>query len=91
MAESRERPSLIWRDVPAAPTYYEQLEIARTACFEVVKGAYRALVRKHHPDSLSPELRADGEERMKALNEAYLVLSNPEAREEYDRRIGVAQ
>lgn len=61
--------------------YYRELEISRQATPADVKKAYRRLVRKYHPD-VSKE--PDAEARVKAINEAYEVLSNPERRREYD-------
>jgi curved DNA-binding protein len=62
--------------------YYQTLGVARDAPAEAVKKAYRRLARKYHPD-VSRE--ADAEKRMKEVNEAYAVLSDPEKRAAYDR------
>ena len=62
--------------------YYQSLGVARDAPAEAIKKAYRKLARKYHPD-VSRE--ADAEKRMKELNEAYAVLSDPEKRAAYDR------
>src|SRR5688572_27809897 len=63
--------------------YYEVLGVESGASPEQIKAAYRKLARQHHPDAN----RGDGgaEERFKALNEAYEVLSDPEKRARYDR------
>jgi curved DNA-binding protein len=61
--------------------YYRDLGVAGDATAEQIKKAYRRLARKHHPD-LSKE--ADAEARMKEVNEAYAVLSDPEKRAAYD-------
>lgn len=61
--------------------YYQTLGVARDATVEQIKKAYRSLARKHHPD-LSKE--AGAEARMKEVNEAYAVLSDPEKRAAYD-------
>lgn len=63
--------------------YYETLGIARGADQKEIKKAFRRLARQYHPD-LNPDNR-DAEERFKAINEAYEVLSDPEKREQYDR------
>ena len=48
---------------------------------EVIKAAYRRLAAKYHPDiNPSPETM----ERMKLLNAAYDVLSDPMKRKEHD-------
>lgn len=62
--------------------YYEVLGVARDASAEQIKKAFRKLARKYHPD-VSKE--ADAEARMKTINEANTVLSDPERRAAYDR------
>jgi curved DNA-binding protein len=62
--------------------YYQELSVARDAPAGEVKKAYRKLARKYHPD-VSKE--PDAEKRMKELNEAYAVLSDPEKRAAYDQ------
>jgi DnaJ-class molecular chaperone len=62
--------------------YYKTLGVLRGADEKQIKKAYRELARKLHPDvNKSP----DAEERFKAINEAYQVLSDPEKRKMYDR------
>jgi len=62
--------------------YYRTLGVAREAPADDVKKAYRKLARKYHPDvSREP----DAEKRMKEVNEAYEVLSDPEKRAAYDQ------
>jgi curved DNA-binding protein len=62
--------------------YYATLGVARDATADEIKKAFRKLARKYHPD-VSKE--ADAEQRMKAVNEAYSVLSDAEKRAAYDR------
>lgn len=62
--------------------YYKILGVARTAGADEIKKAYRKLARKYHPD-VSKE--ADAEMRMKEVNEANAVLSDPEKRAAYDQ------
>ena len=62
--------------------YYQALGVARDASADDIKKAYRKLARKYHPDvSREP----DAEARMKEVNEAYAVLSDPEKRAAYDQ------
>lgn len=64
------------------PDYYATLQVHPEADREVVVAAYRRLAAKYHPDvSTSP----DAAEKMKQLNEAYEVLSDPARRAAYDR------
>lgn len=62
--------------------YYETLGVPREATAEEIKKAFRKQARKYHPD-ISKE--ADAEARMKEVNEAYTVLSDPEKRAAYDQ------
>lgn len=62
--------------------YYAVLGVDKSADAAAIKKAFRKLARKYHPD-VSKE--ADAEERMKELNEAFAVLSDPEKREAYDQ------
>lgn len=61
--------------------YYEVLGVDRNATDADIKKAFRRLARKYHPD-VSKE--RDAELRMKEVNEAYAVLSDPEKRAAYD-------
>ncbi len=61
--------------------YYAILGVPRTATVEEIKKAYRKLAKQYHPD-VSKE--PDAEKKMKEINEAYAVLSDPEKRAAYD-------
>jgi len=62
--------------------YYQILGVARDETADNIKKAFRKLARKYHPD-VSKE--PDAELRMKEINEAYTVLSDPEKRAAYDQ------
>lgn len=62
--------------------YYTMLGVDRDVTADDLKKAFRKLARKFHPD-ISKE--ADAELRMKEINEAYAVLSDPEKRAAYDQ------
>jgi curved DNA-binding protein len=62
--------------------YYQVLGVARDAPATDIKKAFRRLARQYHPD-ISKE--PDAEKRMKEINEAYAVLSDPEKRAAYDQ------
>lgn len=64
-------------------TYYELLEISENASDDVVHMAYKALVKKYHPDVYIGD-KNFAEEKMKAINEAYSVLSDSVKRSAYD-------
>lgn len=64
--------------------YYKILEVDRKASSEVIQKAYKALSMKYHPDRQASSDNAAAHNRMRSLNEAYAVLSDPEKRREYD-------
>ncbi len=63
--------------------YYEILGVDRGADDQALKGAYRKLALKYHPDR-NPGDR-DAEEKFKEAAEAYSVLSDGQKRAMYDR------
>ena len=67
----------------ATRNYYEILGVGKDAGEAEIKKAFRQLALKHHPDRNPGD--AGAEERFKALNEAYAVLSDPDKRAQYDR------
>ena len=63
--------------------YYETLGVSKAATADEIRSAYRKLARKYHPDVAKD--KKEGEEKIKEINEAYEVLSDPEKRTKYDR------
>ena len=62
---------------------YRTLQVEPSADLETIRAAYRKLARANHPDlNPGPEAAA----RMRAINAAYAVLSDPARRAVYDAR-----
>jgi len=62
--------------------YYSTLGVAKTATEKEIKGAFRKLARKHHPDVNPGDPSA--EKKFKEINEANEVLGDPDKRKKYD-------
>jgi curved DNA-binding protein CbpA len=80
--------------MPPRPTVpdddlYARLEVRSDASAETIEVAWRALLKRHHPDVAG----ADGLELSKRINVAHDWLSDATLRERYDRerRVGVAR
>ena len=67
--------------------FYSILQVHPKAEKEVIDAAYRKLAAKYHPDVSQVSNAA---ERMKQINTAYEVLSDPVKRAAYDATRGVA-
>ncbi|MDR0947025.1 MAG: molecular chaperone DnaJ [Ruminococcus sp.] len=63
--------------------YYEVLGVQKGAGDDEIKKGYRKLAKQYHPD-LNPGDKT-AEEKMKEVNEAYEVLSNPDKKSRYDQ------
>lgn len=61
--------------------YYKVLEVEFTNSNEIIKGAYKRLAFKHHPDRNKEK---DLTSKMQEINEAYQVLKNPASKKIYD-------
>lgn len=73
-------------------TYYEILEVSRTASKEVITKAYKVLVRKYHPDLEQDETKKEEmKQKMVKINEAYEILSDEEKRKKYDEKISMLE
>ena len=63
-------------------SHYDVLGVAPTAPTSEVRRAYVTLARQHHPD------RAGGDaDAMRAINEAWATLRDPDRRASYDRSL----
>ena len=62
--------------------FYQILDVSENASAEEIIEAYRKLAFRYHPDrnQMSPAAH----ERMKDINQAYAILSDPTRRKEYD-------
>lgn len=67
-----------------AMSHYDTLNVSRIASPEVIRAAYKALAQKYHPDRNSSH---DAALRMKEINLAYEVLSDPDKRRRYDETL----
>jgi len=65
----------------ARPDYYRILGVASYSEEVVIQAAYRALMRRYHPDTNSSP---DAQQRATEINEAYAVLNNIARRRQYD-------
>jgi curved DNA-binding protein CbpA len=68
--------------MPAARSHYDTLNVSPDAELVVVEAAYRALMKKYHPDQGSA---AEGGASAAEINQAYSVLRDAGRRAEYDR------
>jgi curved DNA-binding protein CbpA len=62
--------------------HYDVLGVTRDAPDEVIRAAYRALAAKYHPDRNPGD--SDAESKLKRLNAAFQVLSDPVKRKQHD-------
>lgn len=62
------------------PDFYETLQVSKSADVDTIQRVFRLLAQRFHPDNQE----TGDEERFRAIHEAYLVLSDPERRAQYD-------
>jgi DnaJ family protein C protein 7 len=72
------------------PDYYGVLDVARTATKQEISRAYRALMRRHHPD-LEGGTVGGGDGGLLRIMEAFAVLRDPKTRAEYDRALSISR
>lgn len=73
-------------------THYDVLGVAADAPPAEIRAAFVAQARRHHPDyfvDAAPAVRAAAEQRMRAVNDAWSVLSDPGRRAAYDLERGL--
>ncbi len=66
---------------------YEVLNVSADAEPVVIEAAYRALMKKYHPDQ-APAPAAAGRSSATEINQAFAILRDPGQRADYDRREG---
>jgi len=59
--------------------YYKILGVSNTATEQEIKQAYRKMAAKHHPDR-----EGGNKEEFQKIEEAYRILSDPQARQQHD-------
>jgi len=72
--------------------YYAVLDLERNASAEQIAAAFTSLVRRWHPDRLSPELSDLKETSMRVfarMTEAHRTLAQAASRADYDRSLGI--
>ncbi len=70
-------------------SHYQLLQLPMGASAEELRRAFRSLSKQYHPDTTSlPAVEA--EPAFQRLQQAYAVLSDPEARRRYDAQLRLA-
>lgn len=67
--------------------YYAILEINESASKETIEKVHKLLVKRYHPDLQDASKKAEYEEKMKEVNEAYEILTDPIQKKEYDAQL----
>lgn len=83
MTARKPRPT---RGADPARTHYQTLGVPQDATADDIRRAFRALAKKHHPDT-GP---AGSSAAFAAIAEAYETLSDPTARRAYDESLASA-
>lgn len=72
----------------ASRTHYDILNVSKEAEPVVVEAAYKALIKKYHPDQAAG---APVPRDAAAINEAFAILKDPAKRADYDHRLWTRQ
>jgi len=75
--------------VSGEPNHYEILGVHVQSNPAAIRQAWRLAAWDHHPDLKPEEARAEESARMRRVNEAYQVLSDPRRRRRYDLEHGL--
>lgn len=87
---SRQKSTTIPLQTQLDNTYYGLMGLHPSASNIAIRRTYRLLSKKYHPDTTElPSSVATA--KFQRLNEAYAVLSSPEARSLYDLKIGYSR
>jgi DnaJ domain len=70
-----------------SPDPYAVLGVARGASRDEISHAYRAMLRKHHPDTREDDTAGGADAALRDVVAAYDVLRDPTRRAAYDRRL----
>ncbi|MDO8610944.1 MAG: J domain-containing protein [bacterium] len=63
--------------------YYDILELEENATLDDIRSAYKRLAKKYHPDKNKGS--EESEAKFKKINEAYMILTDPKKKSEYER------
>jgi curved DNA-binding protein CbpA len=74
--------------MPTLRSLYDVLNVAPEAEPVVVEAAYKALIKKYHPDQA---VEAPVSKDATAINEAFAILKDPAKRADYDHRLWTKQ
>lgn len=87
---NRQQSKPLRDDTKVISNYYDLLGLHPAASTIAIRRTYRQLSKKYHPDTtdLPPQIATA---KFQRLNEAYAVLSSPEARSLYDLKIGYSR
>jgi hypothetical protein len=74
---------------PPGASHYQLLQLPMGASAQELRRAFRSLSKQYHPDTTSLPA-AEAEQAFQRLQQAYAVLSDPEARRRYDAQLRLA-